>query len=467
MLTSNTTLRSLVVKRARIGNTGGTDIFRALMVNRTLTEIGLPRNHLGARAGPLEESLGTAIVRVLETNTALKSLDLDGNMFSRHVTADIVGAVSVNTTLKRLCLSTAVSLRGRAPCLGADAGMAICGALGRNRSLRTLRIAGTGLASGVPAALGTALADNDTLTALDMCRCDFNNSAEFRELCDGIARNRKLEALNFDNTALPAGAGSALAAILRVHPRLTDLSICNLSRTVPNQRVIGPAGVGHLCNALAANFYGTLTRLNLTGHVIDAGGTAHIATLLRAPRCRLRWLNLGRTDLGEAGCLALCAALEDNRSLTRCSFGHGGSNDVATALARAIRTNRTLTALDIRDAREFSFAGYRMLASALGGNNVIRRVRSVHIARRVPPTPVLAPLTAGQRFAFVSGYYRQANCAFRQLPLDMVRRIARCYAVLQGVRRRARDGLRTSVMGNDEGPDPFDQNEDRFARHLL
>jgi Ran GTPase-activating protein (RanGAP) involved in mRNA processing and transport len=463
MLTSNTTLRSLVVKGTKIGNTGASDIFQALLENQTLTEIGLPGNRLGASMGSLDDSLGAAIAKVLKVHPALTSLDLDNNHFSDRSIKRIADALCDHTVagsrLKHLGLSTCISPARHPFRFDIAGGKALCDALECNPSIKELRLAGTFLAHGVPAALGAVLAGKSALTALDLGYCDFNGSAEFRELCDGIARNKTLESLNLDSCSLPAGAASAIAAILRAHPRLTDLNMHNVRDAGPDGPAIDVAGVGELCDALVtANGLGRLSRLNLAGHRLGNAGTVRIAAMLRNVHCRLRHLDLQATGIDEPGMLALGEALRSNRCLESVGLAESdGSDGAAGAIAEVIRTNTTLTELDIRGTG-FSAAGVHELVDALGGNNIIRQVRADrHLFSRfgiaVPPTPVHIPLSAEQRVAFFRGYH-QANCAFRQLPLDMVRRIAKCYDVLQGVRGIVKDGLGIVDMGSAGEPAP-------------
>jgi hypothetical protein len=148
--------------------------------------------------------------------------------------------------------------------------------------VRHLDLSYSGLGDAGATAVATALAGNATLRVLTLLYDDIGDVGA-AALGGALATNRALRELNLDSNAL--GAAGALA--------LADGLIA--------------------CGAASR-----LAFLRVDNNSLDDEAAAALATLLAAPACgALRRLDMAGNPFGEAGALALAAALSSNATLTQ------------------------------------------------------------------------------------------------------------------------------------------------------
>lgn len=155
--------------------------------------------------------------------------------------------------------------------------------------------------------------------------------------------------------ALQGGAGAAgLAELFVSYERAGDGGAEAVAAAVASCPVLarlylwscgfGRAGAEALARAAAAS--ATLCELDVSHNAIGDGGAAAVAVAI-AESCTLAKVRVYDCGLGAAGGVALGRALERGGALTEldASANREFGDEGAAAVARALRTNRTLTAL--------------------------------------------------------------------------------------------------------------------------
>jgi Ran GTPase-activating protein (RanGAP) involved in mRNA processing and transport len=235
----------------------------------------------------------------------------------------------------------------------------ICAALARNTAVTDLRLAHGAFRNAGVAPLARLLRDNRSITSLEL---RFNGLTEIQPIAAALERNRSLTFLGLDGNLLGDAGALALARSL----------VANGSLRTLHMRCAGvrASGLRALARAMESNT--TLTQLALRNEdtsfedeygsgddeetvVLEPSLLQRIHTALARnrllpilPRLRcsdaaLDTLEFGVPPLGNAGCIALGAALAGNTSLTRLTMRHSGIGDEgAAALARALPDSRLL-----------------------------------------------------------------------------------------------------------------------------
>ena len=103
------------------------------------------------------------------------------------------------------------------------------------------------------------------------------------------------------------------------------------------------------------------------GNQIGAAGAVALAEALKTNQT-LTWVDLFSNEIGNAGATALAEALKTNPGLSSINLGHNGiGNAGAAALAEALKTNQTLTSISL-GGNQIDAAGAAALAEALKTN---------------------------------------------------------------------------------------------------
>ena len=205
-----------------------------------------------------------------------------------------------------------------------------------------------------------------------------------RELGKCLQSFRHLTHLKFRGDFICSEGAEALAEVIRASHSLTHLSLRNAGVHDLEAIVIG--------KALQSNC--TLTHLTLAGNQIDDLGAIVLANSLNSNRS-LQYVDLSDNDVGDSGAQELARVLRSNSSLTfldLCNPLRSEENvkpvlildsdseihqhfvgcdligaSGASSLARALRSNRSLTYLDL-SFNEVGKAGAAALGEALQSN---------------------------------------------------------------------------------------------------
>jgi hypothetical protein len=130
-------------------------------------------------------------------------------------------------------------------------------------------------------------------------------------LASALAGNTTLRVLTLLYDAIGDAGAAALGAALATNRALRELNL--------DSNALGAAGARSLADGLAAcGATSRLAFLRLDNNALDDEAAAALATLLSAPACgALRRLDMAGNPFGEAGALALAAALSSNATLTQ------------------------------------------------------------------------------------------------------------------------------------------------------
>ena len=360
VLEANTTLTNLDLQGNNIGPAGAESLATALKTNRTLTNLNLRGNDVDPAGA---EALATA----LKTNTTLTKLNLRGNNIDPAGAESLATALKTNTTLTNLDL--------RVNNIGPAGTESLATALETNTTLTNLNLSFNNIGPAGAESLATALKTNTTLTNLYL---SFNNigSAGADSLATALKTNTTLTNLQLSGNNIGSAGAESLATALKTNTTLkqlilgqTNTSLTNLYLSHGNN--IGPAGAEALATALKTKT--TLTNLDLRVNNIGPAGAESLATALKT-NTTLTNLNLSFNNIGPAGAETLATALKTNTTLT--NFYLSGNNigsAGADSLATALKTNTTLTNLQL-SGNNICSAGAESLATALKTNTTLKQL---------------------------------------------------------------------------------------------
>lgn len=223
----------------------------------------------------------------------------------------------------------------------------ICEALYDHPHVQSLWLKRNPLGPDSGALLAELLRRNDRIHTLDLVNTGLLDEG-LRVLAEALADNRGLRHLYLGTNGLGVDSARVLADILRTHDHLESLFVsCNR---------LGDEGAELLANALRRNT--SLRRLSLASNRMGPAGAEALADALSDGTSGLEFLGLGWTR-------ATAAVGE---------LGNRIGNDGASALARMLRANRSLRALDVSHNR-ISQAGIDALGDALEANRSLCLLR--------------------------------------------------------------------------------------------
>ena len=349
VLEANTTLTNLDLQGNNIGPAGAESLATALKTNTTLTNLDLQGNNIGPAGA---ESLATA----LKTNTTLTNLDLSCNNNIGPAGAEsLATALKTNTTLTKLALSS-----NNVDPAGAES---LAKVLKPNTSLTNLDLSSDNIGPDGAESLATALKTNTTLTNLDLSYGNNIGPAGAESLATALKTNTTLTNLDLSSNNIGPDGAESLAKALKTNTTLTNLNLSYSNN-------IGPAGAESLATALRTNT--TLTNLDLSyGNNICPAGAESLAKVLKT-NTSLTNLDLSSDNIGPDGVESLATALKTNTTLTNLDLSYCNNIGPAGAesLATALKTNTTLTNLDL-SSNNIGPDGAESLAKALKTNTAL------------------------------------------------------------------------------------------------
>eukprot|EP00741_Cyanophora_paradoxa_P007574 tig00001155_g7326.t1 len=224
----------------------------------------------------------------------------------------------------------------------------IFSSLRENRTLRTLCVAGTRPGEAAVAELASALAENGTLTELDLSDCGLRGEAAAALARPLESRYCALRSLRLSRCAIADDGCAALAGVLPRAARLTALDVS--ANGITHRTAVA------LFKALGEN--ATLKHLALAANPIGDEPLSYLAASLRQ-NGTLTGLVFGSQSAGHAGigctsegASAIAEALEQNRALTSLDLDSNGVDDRgAAAFVRVLRWNRSIIHLDLTENR--------------------------------------------------------------------------------------------------------------------
>jgi Ran GTPase-activating protein (RanGAP) involved in mRNA processing and transport len=232
----------------------------------------------------------------------------------------------------------------------------------------TVNLKSYGLGSSRAAAMASALEDGSARRIFDIDLSDNRLS--------GPGAHQLLSKLNagtlrkLDISGNPIGE-KGIAQIERILGASATLTCLNLERTR-----LKDSHVERICNAVTASM--SMTELNLARNTVLPRGTAAgaLKSMIRAGGAMyLKVLNLSWMKLAGRAAQAVAVGLADAQHITDLdlswnAFGSSDSDASAAALTAALKTNRVLTHLDLRQNR-LTAPQCAALAEALKANHTL------------------------------------------------------------------------------------------------
>ena len=317
-------------------------LFEYLKCNSTLT--------LFSWQHACTEALQEAIEHVLQSNCALKILDLmsissegmlrDTRNKHAHLTAILARALRSNCTL------TQINLR-----------------------CRTIRSPGA-------SEIAKALQSNLTLTHLNLNGNGINNCGA-EDLAQALQSSCALKYLDLSHNEIGDEGAVALAKALESNRTLTYLDLehgdYSLRGLDYKRKRIGDAGAAAFAETLRSN--SVLARLNLQNHGVGNAGAAAIGQSLKS-NCTLTHLCLGANRIGGVGVATLLHAVQVNRGLVNLDLNMNTqitSRAQAASFAQGLRLNSVLTHLNMRRSHIGTHFA-TVLAESLKSNSALTHV---------------------------------------------------------------------------------------------
>lgn len=211
----------------------------------------------------------------------------------------------------------------------------LASALRVNATLRRLDLRDNGrIGAGGVAALAEALAANSTLERLSLGGTERVSAESARALLRAVSSHRSLTDLSLRSAELAAEDARALV----------EMSGCPLRRLDLNQSLRNREALLAFLSGIGRAQ--ALTHLDLSRNPLGDKGAAELASSVGPA---LVGVVLRRCGIGAAGATAIAAALRDNRSLASLdvSGNPGMGEEGSRALLEALKHNRALTALDM------------------------------------------------------------------------------------------------------------------------
>ena len=238
-------------------------------------------------------------------------------------------------------------------------------AIGACRTLTRLQITHQDVVAETFEALGAALREFTSLTALDIEDCERVSPTGMAAFATHLCSDTPLRHLKLSLCGLDANDMRSLARVLSATTRITSLDLGNGDH-------IGDDGAELLCAGMALN--AQIVQLSLYGTCMTARGAHAVAAMLRTNRS-LQNLVLTDNSIGDAGAESIALALRDNLSLTRLSLdGNDIGNVGAIAIAQALATNRALVSLFVGYNDDITDAGKAALDRACSTSQSLQRV---------------------------------------------------------------------------------------------
>ncbi|KAL1355228.1 hypothetical protein HN51_007280 [Arachis hypogaea] len=285
---------SIDMSGRNFGDEGLFFLAESLAYNQIVEEVSFAAN--GITAAGLKAFDG-----VLQSNIALKILDLSGNPVGDEGVKCLCDILVDNSGIEKLQLNSTD--------LGDEGAKAIAEMLKKNSSLRVIELN--------------------------------NNMIEysgFSSLAGALLENNSLRNIHLNGNYGGALGANALAKALEGNKSLRELHLHGNS--------IGDEGVRSLMTGLSI-YKGKLAILDIGNNSITAKGAVHVAEYIRKSKSIL-WLNLYMNDIGDEGAEKIADALKENRSITTIDLGGNNIHAVGvTSIAKVLKDNSVITTLEL------------------------------------------------------------------------------------------------------------------------
>ena len=296
----------------------------------------------------IHEEGAASIAQVLQTSSAMSSLDLGSNPIGGGGLLSVAKALITNTSLVELDLS------GCSMEITEENGPIITEMLQRNKTLKELQL-------------------TNIRPVLDSVGIIF--------IAEGLKKNSALKSLQMNNITVQGG--KALASAIATNPSLplVELYLAFLEITEDSGQTFihmlqqkisletltlshgSDIGVSFIAEGLQHNT--TLKTLNVRCSHMHSSGVKALSRMLTVNKT-LIYLDVSANSVGDEGIAILAEALRKNRTLRRLSVSHCDITDAGLAiLAGALKMNNTCIVLDVTHNDALTESGLAHLKAAL------------------------------------------------------------------------------------------------------
>ncbi|KAL1248329.1 hypothetical protein QQF64_021647 [Cirrhinus molitorella] len=328
-----------------ISSKGIKPLSRALLVNRTLTNLDLRGNNIGAKGAK-------TLCEALKMNQVLVSVNLQNN----HIEDEGARALAEVLQSNRKLTTLNVQKNG----IGPEGVKKIGEALTKNQTLQDLNVSSNHLGDLGTVALAQALMVNHILHTLSL-QSNSVSDRGIKALSHALQSNRGLSCLNLRENSIGVAGAKDIAKALKVNTCLRELDL--------TANLLHDEGVTAIAEAMRVNR--AITSLHLQWNFMKAGAAKALAQSLMSNTC-IQLLDLQENALGDNGVIALACALRSNSSLNVLFLqGVSAGKSGAVSLADALVVNESLHTLDLR-GNSIGMEGAKAFSSALKNNRSLR-----------------------------------------------------------------------------------------------
>lgn len=276
------------------GDEGLFFLAESLGYNQTAEEVSFAAN--GITAAGIKAFDG-----VLQSNIALKTLNLSGNP------------------------------------IGDEGVKCLCDILVDNAGIERLQLSSVDLSDEGAKAIAELLKNNPILRVLELNNNMIDYSG-FTSLAEAFLENSTIRSLHLNGNYGGALGANALAKGLEGNKSLRELYL--------HGNYVGDEGIRALMSGLSSR-KGKLAVLDIGNNSISSKGAYHVAEYIK--NCKsLLWINLYMNDIGDEGAEKIADALKQNRSITTIDLGGNNIHSKgASAIARVLKDNSVITSLDL------------------------------------------------------------------------------------------------------------------------
>jgi len=338
---------------------GLAQILKNLSYSPSITSIDTGRTQVSSS----DKVLSDAVVRLLEVNTSLKTVNLYMTEIGPNLSAETLHAFAKNRSVSSIDMASCN--------IGDNHCKDIGKAIALNKNITNLVLDGNKLSEEAIVRLtcsvyddpeqkerreklkkeGKDLSENDVAEDLQPRGCNIDNltlsnnpliissEVSVKAFQRFLSLTTTLTPLDLNNCSLQVPAGEALGVGLATHPSLVWLSL--------KGNKLGEHGIRKFCKAMMRNT--VLTFLDLTSNDIGARGASSVSSLLEQPTIAIENLCLFGNLIGIEGARFIAKSIASNRSLKELDLGLNRIRPKGClALASALRHNSTLETLKLK-----------------------------------------------------------------------------------------------------------------------
>jgi len=340
----HTSLESLELPRNKIGTDRATAIANAIANSKTLKKLNIASNNIGTTGA-------IAIANSLKHNHTVKVLDISYNdigedgfitiseaITNNHSSNLVYPGMEISSSANNVMHNTSLEILNMSGNSISDSGAAAIGrAIAYNNTLKQLIIRGTKLTGEGATAIASSFAHNTSLEILDMC---YNSIGEDGTIAIGVAvtTNNALKYLNIgSNNVTPTIIANMLS-------HNTSLEVLDISGND-----IGDDGVTAIARAITLNK--ALKKLKMGSHKITVVGSTTIFNSLKY-NTSLEVLVLTVNNLSKSVATTIAQTITINNTLKELHF-HWRSNFVISpedevsviTIIKSLHCNNSITKL--------------------------------------------------------------------------------------------------------------------------